>query len=46
MSCVKQSRIVVGFAAEMNNVMEYAQSKLNRKKLDMIIANDVSDNKE
>lgn len=36
---------MVGFAAETNNVMEYAQSKLKKKKLDMIIANDVSGNK-
>ncbi|MBE2896887.1 bifunctional phosphopantothenoylcysteine decarboxylase/phosphopantothenate--cysteine ligase CoaBC [Pasteurellaceae bacterium HPA106] len=33
---------VVGFAAETQNVAEYAQSKLVRKKLDMICANDVS----
>lgn len=32
----------VGFAAETNNVLAYAQTKLDRKKLDMIIANDVS----
>ena len=36
---------VVGFAAETNNVIAYAESKLNSKKLDMIIANDVSENK-
>jgi phosphopantothenoylcysteine decarboxylase/phosphopantothenate--cysteine ligase len=33
----------VGFAAETNNVEEYAQGKLISKKLNMIIANDVSD---
>lgn len=33
---------VVGFAAETQNVAEYAKSKLQRKKLDMICANDVS----
>ena len=32
----------VGFAAETQNVSEYAKDKLNRKKLDMIAANDVS----
>ncbi|BFM04954.1 bifunctional phosphopantothenoylcysteine decarboxylase/phosphopantothenate--cysteine ligase CoaBC [Halioxenophilus aromaticivorans] len=32
----------VGFAAETNQVIEYAQDKLQRKGLDMIIANDVS----
>lgn len=30
---------VVGFAAETNNVIQYAQEKLKRKKLDMILAN-------
>lgn len=33
----------VGFAAETGNVLEYARDKLQRKGLDMIIANDVSD---
>lgn len=33
----------VGFAAETQNVAEYAKDKLQRKKLDMICANDVSD---
>ncbi|MFU8785232.1 bifunctional phosphopantothenoylcysteine decarboxylase/phosphopantothenate--cysteine ligase CoaBC [Aliidiomarina sp.] len=32
----------VGFAAETNDVIEYAQSKLQRKGVQMIIANDVS----
>ncbi|MFB9886217.1 bifunctional phosphopantothenoylcysteine decarboxylase/phosphopantothenate--cysteine ligase CoaBC [Balneatrix alpica] len=32
----------VGFAAETQDVLTYAQDKLNRKRLDMIIANDVS----
>lgn len=32
----------VGFAAETNNVEQYARGKLERKKLDMIAANDVS----
>lgn len=36
---------VVGFAAETENVIEYAQNKLIRKNLDMICANDVA-NKE
>jgi phosphopantothenoylcysteine decarboxylase/phosphopantothenate--cysteine ligase len=34
---------VVGFAAETNNVEENARSKLKRKKLDMIAANQVGD---
>ena len=32
----------VGFAAETQNVNAYAKDKLKRKKLDMIVANDVS----
>ncbi|WP_444920502.1 bifunctional phosphopantothenoylcysteine decarboxylase/phosphopantothenate--cysteine ligase CoaBC [Microbulbifer sp. CnH-101-G] len=32
----------VGFAAETQQVEQYAQSKLQRKNLDMIVANDVS----
>ncbi|QIZ78341.1 bifunctional phosphopantothenoylcysteine decarboxylase/phosphopantothenate--cysteine ligase CoaBC [Ferrimonas lipolytica] len=38
-----QSRpYTVGFAAETNNVEQYARDKLSRKKLDLIAANDVS----
>lgn len=33
----------VGFAAETENLVHYAEDKLRRKNLDMIIANDVSD---
>lgn len=33
----------VGFAAETENLIEYARNKLTAKKLDMIVANDVSD---
>ncbi len=33
----------VGFAAETNDVVSYAREKLQRKNLDMIVANDVSD---
>lgn len=32
----------VGFAAETQSVVEYARNKLERKQLDMIVANDVS----
>lgn len=35
---------VVGFAAETENLLEHAKSKLLTKNLDMIIANDVSQN--
>ncbi len=38
-----QRPFTVGFAAETQNVLEYARGKLTRKNLDMIIANDVSD---
>ncbi len=34
--------LVVGFAAETENVIEHARSKLARKKCDFIVANDVS----
>lgn len=33
----------VGFAAETENLLDYARSKMKKKNLDMIIANDVSD---
>ena len=33
---------MVGFAAETQNLIQYAQSKLEKKNLDMIVANDVS----
>lgn len=35
--------LIVGFAAETNDVVSYAQGKLERKALDLVIANDVSD---
>jgi len=38
----KQRPFTVGFAAETQQVEQYAQSKLKRKNLDMIVANDVS----
>lgn len=34
--------IVVGFAAETNDVIDFARAKLERKKLDIVVANDVS----
>jgi len=36
---------MVGFAAETNNLIQYAKDKLINKQLDMIVANDVSNNK-
>ncbi|MEZ4681849.1 MAG: phosphopantothenoylcysteine decarboxylase [Caldilineaceae bacterium] len=35
-------RVVVGFAAETQNLLANAQSKLERKRLDLIVANDVT----
>ena len=42
MSARKGNRIVVGFAAETNNLLDRAQAKLARKGCDAIVANDVS----
>lgn len=41
----KPSQIVVGFAAETNNLIQNAQTKLNTKAADLIVANDVSGGK-
>jgi len=38
----KQSQIVIGFAAETQNVLENARKKLATKSLDAIVVNDVS----
>jgi len=35
-------RVTVGFAAESENLLDNAEGKLKRKKLDMIVANDIS----
>ncbi|WP_411501813.1 bifunctional phosphopantothenoylcysteine decarboxylase/phosphopantothenate--cysteine ligase CoaBC [Brevibacillus centrosporus] len=37
----KTKQFVVGFAAETQDVMKYAQDKLEKKNLDMIVANNV-----
>ena len=42
LSSNKEDRIVIGFAAETNGVMDYAVAKLKRKGCDAIVANDVS----
>ena len=40
---MKQShQTLVGFAAETQNLLQYAKGKLEKKNLDMIVANDVS----
>ncbi len=38
----KKNQVLVGFAAETNDVENYAKGKLERKNLDFIAANDVS----
>ncbi|MGE0883083.1 MAG: bifunctional phosphopantothenoylcysteine decarboxylase/phosphopantothenate--cysteine ligase CoaBC [Blastocatellales bacterium] len=38
----RNGRIVVGFAAESQTLLEYAGKKLREKNLDMIVANDIS----
>ena len=42
LSASKGSRVVVGFAAETDDVVAYAQAKLARKGCDLIVAHDVS----
>lgn len=39
----RQRPMTIGFAAETSNLAEYARRKLHGKKLDLIVANDVSD---
>jgi len=41
-SSLPKRPFTVGFAAETENVLVYARSKLERKNLDLVIANDVS----
>ncbi|MGD0101726.1 MAG: bifunctional phosphopantothenoylcysteine decarboxylase/phosphopantothenate--cysteine ligase CoaBC [Acidobacteriota bacterium] len=38
----KKDQILVGFAAETENLLDSARKKLNRKHLDFLVANDVS----
>src|SRR6202043_3361982 len=42
LSLQKSTQIVVGFAAETENVLENARKKLASKSLDAIVVNDVS----
>jgi len=35
-------RVVIGFAAESSDLIEHARQKLTRKKLDLIVANDIT----
>ncbi|MCQ2363577.1 MAG: bifunctional 4'-phosphopantothenoylcysteine decarboxylase/phosphopantothenoylcysteine synthetase, partial [Acidaminococcaceae bacterium] len=39
---LKKHQILVGFAAETQNVEEYAKKKISEKNLDLIVANDVT----
>lgn len=39
---IKDKQIIIGFAAETENLLENAKGKLEAKKLDYIVANDVS----
>ncbi|MDF2674013.1 MAG: coaBC [Clostridiales bacterium] len=39
---LKKSQLLIGFAAETNNLDEYASNKLKNKNLDMLVANDVT----
>jgi phosphopantothenoylcysteine decarboxylase / phosphopantothenate---cysteine ligase len=39
---IKEKRILVGFAAETENLLENARQKLERKNLDLMVANDVT----
>jgi phosphopantothenoylcysteine decarboxylase/phosphopantothenate--cysteine ligase len=38
---IKRQRCLIGFAAETSNVISSAKAKLDRKNLDLIVANDV-----
>jgi phosphopantothenoylcysteine decarboxylase/phosphopantothenate--cysteine ligase len=42
LGCKKKKQILVGFAAESQNLKENAISKLQRKNLDYIVANDIT----
>ena len=37
-----ENLLVVGFAAETNDVVNYAKSKLEKKNLDLVVANDIT----
>ncbi len=42
LAAFRGSQVVVGFAAETEDLLDHAQEKLRRKKLDLIVANDVT----
>lgn len=39
---IKENRVMIGFAAETNNLIEYAKKKLIEKNFDFIVANDIT----
>lgn len=39
---IKKDQVTVGFAAETNNIFEYAMGKLKKKNFDFIVANDIT----
>lgn len=39
---IKNGRIIVGFAAETNNLIKNAKTKLKKKNLDLIVVNDIT----
>jgi phosphopantothenoylcysteine decarboxylase/phosphopantothenate--cysteine ligase len=41
-ACDQRPRLLIGFAAETNSVVDYAMAKRQRKRADWIVANDVS----
>lgn len=42
-TALEQPPFVVGFAAETHNVLGYAADKMRRKRMDLVVANDISD---
>ncbi len=40
----RENLLVIGFAAETENVIEYARLKLEKKNLDLIVANNITEN--
>ena len=39
---LQRPKLVIGFAAETNNILKFAKEKKNKKYCDWIVANDVS----
>ncbi|SES65987.1 Phosphopantothenate-cysteine ligase [Natronincola peptidivorans] len=39
---IKDNKVLVGFAAETDNIIEYAKEKITKKNLDLIVANDIT----